>query len=136
MYKKLIPLILLLSMLLSVPVSAADSGAGTMLYTTGEVIAPGLEAISAVYAGDSGIMQAGYCLELAPNSEVYPILMACDTMYGGMDLETAVAYTRSLGYNVVAAVKLARTLGKGKRVVTVLPDTGERYFSTELFGAR
>ena len=42
----------------------------------------------------------------------------------------------SSGTNVVAAVKLARTLGKGKRVVTVLPDTGERYFSTELFGAR
>ena len=42
----------------------------------------------------------------------------------------------SSGTNVVAAVKLARTLGKGKRVVTVLPDTGERYFSTELFGSR
>lgn len=39
----------------------------------------------------------------------------------------------SSGTNVVAAVKLARALGKGKRVVTVLPDTGERYFSTELF---
>lgn len=39
----------------------------------------------------------------------------------------------SSGTNVVAAVKLARTLGRGKRVVTVLPDTGERYFSTELF---
>lgn len=39
----------------------------------------------------------------------------------------------SSGTNVVAAVRLARVLGPGKRVVTVLPDTGERYFSTELF---
>lgn len=39
----------------------------------------------------------------------------------------------SSGSNVAAAIKLARRLGKGKTVVTVLPDTGERYFSTELF---
>ena len=32
-----------------------------------------------------------------------------------------------------AAKKLAKKLGKGKTVVTVLPDTGERYFSTPLF---
>lgn len=39
----------------------------------------------------------------------------------------------SSGTNVAAAIKLAQKLGKGKTVVTVLPDTGERYFSTELF---
>ena len=39
----------------------------------------------------------------------------------------------SSGTNVAAAIKLARKLGKGKRVVTVLPDTAERYFSTPLF---
>ena len=39
----------------------------------------------------------------------------------------------SSGSNVAAALKLAKKLGKGKRVVTVLPDTGERYFSTSLF---
>ena len=38
------------------------------------------------------------------------------------------------GTNVAAALALAKRLGKGKRVVTVLPDTGERYFSTPLFG--
>ena len=39
----------------------------------------------------------------------------------------------SSGTNVCAAIKLAKLLGKGKTVVTVLPDTGERYFSTPLF---
>lgn len=39
----------------------------------------------------------------------------------------------SSGTNVAAALKLARKLGKGKTVVTVLPDTAERYFSTPLF---
>ncbi len=40
----------------------------------------------------------------------------------------------SSGTNVAAALKLAKKLGKGKTVVTVLPDTAERYFSTPLFG--
>ncbi len=39
----------------------------------------------------------------------------------------------SSGTNVAAAIRLAKKLGKGKRVVTVLPDTAERYFSTPLF---
>ena len=39
----------------------------------------------------------------------------------------------SSGTNVAAAIKLAHKLGKGKTVVTVLPDTAERYFSTPLF---
>ncbi|OUO30841.1 cysteine synthase A [Lachnoclostridium sp. An298] len=39
----------------------------------------------------------------------------------------------SSGTNVAAAIKLARKLGAGKTVVTVLPDTAERYFSTPLF---
>ena len=39
----------------------------------------------------------------------------------------------SSGTNVAAAIKLAKKLGKGKVVVTVLPDTAERYFSTPLF---
>lgn len=39
----------------------------------------------------------------------------------------------SSGTNVCAALKLAKILGKGKTVVTVLPDTAERYFSTPLF---
>ncbi|MCI9530927.1 MAG: cysteine synthase A [Lachnospiraceae bacterium] len=40
----------------------------------------------------------------------------------------------SSGTNVAAALKLAKKLGKGKTVVTILPDTAERYFSTPLFG--
>ncbi len=39
----------------------------------------------------------------------------------------------SSGTNVVAALRLARELGPSKTVVTILPDTGERYISTKLF---
>ena len=39
----------------------------------------------------------------------------------------------SAGTNVAAALRMAKELGEGKTVVTILPDTAERYFSTELF---
>ncbi len=39
----------------------------------------------------------------------------------------------SAGAAVWAALKVARDLGKGKAVLTVLPDTGERYFSMQQY---
>lgn len=39
----------------------------------------------------------------------------------------------SSGSNLAAAIKVAESLRPGKRVVTVLPDTGERYLSTDIF---
>jgi cysteine synthase A len=39
----------------------------------------------------------------------------------------------SSGTNVYAALRMAKKLGKGKRVITLLPDTAERYFSTPCF---
>jgi cysteine synthase A len=39
----------------------------------------------------------------------------------------------SSGANVAAAINLGKRLGKGRKVVTLIPDTGMRYFSTDLF---
>ena len=75
------------------------------------------------------------------NQEIY------DSIYIVSDeeaLETAKDLARkeglmcgiSSGTNVAAALKLAQELGKGKTVVTVLPDTAERYFSTPLFDSQ
>ena len=62
-----------------------------------------------------------------------------------IDEEIAYLYARKLatnegilsgissGANLAAASIIARRLGRGKRVVTILPDTGERYLSTSLY---
>lgn len=39
----------------------------------------------------------------------------------------------SSGANVFAAIHIARRLGKGKRVVTIIPDSAERYLSKKIF---
>lgn len=47
--------------------------------------------------------------------------------------DEALAVGISSGANVVGAIEIADKLGEGKAVVTVLPDTGERYLSTDLY---
>jgi cysteine synthase A len=39
----------------------------------------------------------------------------------------------SAGANVFAAVEVAKKLGQGKRVVTIIPDSAERYMSKNIF---
>jgi len=39
----------------------------------------------------------------------------------------------SSGANVHAALQIARRRGPGKRVVTVIPDSAERYLSKKIF---
>ena len=41
----------------------------------------------------------------------------------------------SAGAACVAAIAVARRLGRGSTVVTIFPDTGERYLTTDLFHA-
>ena len=73
------------------------------------------------------------------NTDIYDEIY---TVTDGEAIETAKRLARleglmcgiSSGTNVAAALELAKKLGPGKTVVTVLPDTAERYFSTPLFG--
>jgi len=53
-------------------------------------------------------------------------------MTGRLAREEGLLVGISAGANVVAAGRLALELGPGKTVVTILPDTGERYLSVEL----
>jgi cysteine synthase A len=39
----------------------------------------------------------------------------------------------SSGSNVCGAIEIAKRLGKGKRVVTLIPDSAERYLSKDIF---
>jgi cysteine synthase A len=39
----------------------------------------------------------------------------------------------SAGANVFASIEIAKRLGRGKRVATIIPDSAERYLSKDIF---
>ena len=136
------------------PIDGFCSGIGTggTITGIGEVLKaqfPNIE-IWAVEPENAAILAGGTIgthLQMGIGDGIIPDILnqnIYDEIYvvsDGEALETAKRLAReeglmcgiSSGTNVAAALKLAKKLGKGKTVVTVLPDTAERYFSTPLF---
>ena len=130
----------------------AGIGTGGTITGIGEVLKaqyPGIE-IWAVEPENAAILAGGTVgthLQMGIGDGIIPDILNTqiyDDIYVVTDeeaLETSRRLARegglmvgiSAGTNVAAALKLAKKLGKGKTVVTVLPDTAERYFSTPLF---
>ena len=137
------------------PIDGFCSGIGTggTITGIGEVLKaqyPNIE-IWAVEPENAAILSGGTIgthIQMGIGDGIIPEILnqsICDDIYVISDaeaLDTAKRLAReeglmcgiSSGTNVAAALKLAKKLGKGKTVVTVLPDTAERYFSTALFG--
>ena len=68
------------------------------------------------------------------NREIYDELIAVSdedayAMTARLTKEEGLLVGVSAGANVFAALQVAERLGDGKRLVTILPDTGERYLS-------
>ena len=136
------------------PIDGFCSGIGTggTITGIGEVLKaqyPNIE-IWAVEPENAAILAGGTIgthLQMGIGDGIIPDILNQDiydeiyVVSDGEALETAKRLAReeglmcgiSSGTNVAAALKLAKKLGEGKTVVTVLPDTAERYFSTPLF---
>lgn len=127
-------------------------GTGGTITGVGEVLKerfPGIR-IWAIEPKNAAILSGGTIgthIQMGIGDGVIPKVLNCD-IYDEVVLvsdEEAVQTARLLaqregivcgisgGTNVAAAIRLAKLLGKGKTVVTMLPDTAERYFSTPLF---
>jgi cysteine synthase A len=137
------------------PIHGFCSGIGTggTLTGIGEVLKaqyPGIE-IWAVEPENAAILAGGTIgthLQMGIGDGIIPDILnreIYDNIYVVTDseaIQTARRLAReeglacgiSSGTNVAAAIRLAEKLGRGKTVVTVLPDTAERYYSTQLFG--
>jgi cysteine synthase len=65
------------------------------------------------------------------------ILMVCDddafNTVSDLARREGVFSGSSGGANVFAAIQIAKRLGPGKRIVTVIPDSAERYLSKKIF---
>jgi len=128
----------------------AGVGTGGTITGVGEVLRqhiPGL-LIVAVEPSRSPVLQGGRAgitaiqgigAGFAPgvlNKEIYDEVMSVGdeesiAMSRRLCREEGLLVGISAGANVIASLKVAKRLGEGKRVLTVLPDTGERYLAME-----
>lgn len=102
MKKRLLSL-LLAAAVLATPALAYGDGTGEAVYINTTELADGFTHTNAVSYDDDGRAES-FTLETERGSSVYPIVMACDTIYGGFTVTEMIAYAESLGYNVVGAV--------------------------------
>lgn len=136
------------------PIDGFCSGIGTggTITGIGEVLKTANPDITiwAVEPENAAILSGGSIgthIQMGIGDGVIPAILNCD-IYDGICIvndQEAIQTSKALaskegimcgissGTNVAAAIKLAKELGKGKTVLTVLPDTAERYFSTPLF---
>ena len=101
--KKVLSLILALA-LLGTCALAYGEGTGQAVYTNEWALADGLTYENAVSYNSADDRVETFTLTLEPGSSVYPIVMACDTIYGGMTITSMIDYAELMGYDVVGAV--------------------------------
>lgn len=89
---------------LSIPALAAPNGSGTELYINKTQLTKGLTFTNTIYTNATYGREESFALELSPDSAVTPMVMACDTIYGGFSISSCIEYAESQGYNVVAAM--------------------------------
>lgn len=91
-------------MTLSGAALAVSGGAGSSLYTHTAQLTDDLAYTNTISQHDSAGRQESYLLSLAEDGGVYPVVLSCDTIYGGMTIGNLVDYAEQQGYNVLAAV--------------------------------
>lgn len=101
--KRIFSLALAVILLLSLSVTAFADGAGTPVYTVETQLSDDLTYQNTVsYDGTNRI--ESFVLEDKAGGDVFPIVLACDTIYGGMTISQVINYATGLGYNVLGAV--------------------------------
>ncbi len=107
--KKTLSGILAVSMVFSLlvsalTISASAGGAGTVVYRNSQQIADNLTYTNTIHWTSEQQRQENYALTLSGPGDAYPIVMACDTMYGRFRVDEMIAYAESQGRRVLGAV--------------------------------
>ncbi len=115
---------LALMLLLSWPLTvlAAAGGAGDSQYSNTALLTDNLSYTNTIYQLAGAGRVESFMLALEPRGSVRPIILSCDTVYGGMTVDTLVEYAESQGYNVLAAVNSDFFGGNGVPFGPVVED--------------
>jgi exopolysaccharide biosynthesis protein len=102
--KRVRALAALVLLALALNISASALGVGRTVYTDTRMLADNLEFTDSVSWHDEVGRGESYSLRLTGAGEAYPIIIADDTVYGGMTITEVTQYAAQRGYNVLAAV--------------------------------
>ena len=83
---------------------ALAAGTGTVVYSNTRQIADNLSFTRTIFYINGAERQECFELSLNGRGDAYPIVMACDTIYGRLTIDQMVAYAEKQGKNVLAAV--------------------------------
>ncbi len=86
------------------PAYAAEGGAGTTIYQNQMELSGGATYTNTISQNSTYGIQESYSFTTTPGDIVTPIILACDTIYGSMNINSIVSYAQKLGYNVLAAM--------------------------------
>ncbi|UOO38593.1 phosphodiester glycosidase family protein [Oscillospiraceae bacterium CM] len=84
--------------------TAMALGAGDAVYVNTRHVANNLSYTNTVSYINGTQRQESYALSLTGSGDAYPIVMACDTIYGSLTVDAMVSYAAKQGKNVLAAV--------------------------------
>lgn len=107
-----------------------------------EIVAVEPEECSVIKKGKKGPHRIegigdGFIPEIVDTNLISRVELVSDTeaieMARRLAKEEGILCGISAGANVTAAIRIAKGLGRGRNVVTIIPDTGMRYFSTDLY---
>ena len=102
--KKRLLCLILACLALTTCAFAYGSGTGEAVYTNRWSLASGFTYENAFSYNSSGSRNETFLIENKPGSSIYPIVLACDTIYGGMTITQMISYAEGLCYNVVGAI--------------------------------
>lgn len=83
---------------------AAGLGTGSAVYKNTTELTSGFTYENSISFNASGRRVESHLVDIAADSAVYPITLACDTIYGGLTITQMIDYAEALGYNVLGAV--------------------------------
>ncbi|MBR5229057.1 MAG: phosphodiester glycosidase family protein [Firmicutes bacterium] len=103
--KLTITVVIIMTLLFStVAPYAATAGAGTTVYENVKDLGNGFTYTNTISQNSSYGREESYMTETTIGSSIKPIVIACDTIYGGLTLDKVVSYAKGLGYNVLGGI--------------------------------
>ncbi len=102
--KRIFSIVIAVALLVQTGALAAADGTGEAIYTNSTELIDGFTYTTSVSTNSGQHNVNTFYLSASRESSVRPIVMACDTIYGGMTISEVTTYAEGLGYNVAGVV--------------------------------